>query len=106
MYIFDIKTDRFSDFSYKCEKFDIDSVEADLIFGRPIAFPEEIKDREKKKLTKEEKKILEEKYNKCISEERKRAEENFKKKKKMDIADGFSFLFVGLILLYFYHRRK
>ena len=112
LYIFDIKTDRFSSFEYRCNQFDLDNIRArKLVGGGFNPMPIEVEMIEKnnqknKKLTEEDKKFLKKKYEECIEKAKKDDEEAFVQRKKMDLTDGLAFLIVGFALLFFYQRRK
>jgi hypothetical protein len=111
IYIFDIKEDRYNSFEYRCEQFDIDSVEARRLVGTNLNMPvslSPVKENSQKisKLTKEDKEFLRKKFEECKKETKKEAQEDFERREKMDIAEGIAFMLVGFPLLYFYQRRR
>ncbi len=116
LYIFDIKQDRYTSLDYRCQQYDIGSIEANRILGNDLIMgpipavgisPRKTNERESgKELTEEEKEFLQKKFKECKEEARKSAEENFRRGEKMDIASGLAFVLVGLPLLYFYQRRR
>ncbi len=113
IYIFDLKQDRYNRFDYRCEKFDIDSIEAMRLTGRgdlgvlnEVQLSATKKTEKAKKLTKEEKDFLRKKYQECKKEVKIEAQKDFERGEKMDIAEGIAFMLVGFPLLFFYQRRR
>ena len=114
LYVFDVKQDRYNNWEYQCQQYDIDSIEARRLVGDnfvgPLGAieirPKKEVEKEDKKLTKEEKEFLEKKFKECKKEAKETAEKNFQRREKMDIADGIAFMVVGFALLYFYQRRR
>lgn len=66
----------------------------------------EKKDKIKEKLTENEKKILKDKYNKCLADEKTKDERRIKNNNGRQMAWGLAFLIVGTPILWFYHRRR
>ncbi len=110
LYIFDIKKDTYGSSYYKCEIFNIDTVRANEIMGRKVPFDldmrVEVKNKNIKNLTKEDKDFLRNKYQECVKESKKEDMDNFQRGQKTNIAEGLAFILVGIPLIYFYQRRR
>lgn len=110
LYIFDLKEDRYNNFDYRCEKYNVDSIRANKLLGFQDEFmltkPIVKNDKKIEKLTQEDIEFLEKKYKECKKEAQKEAEKEFQKREKMDIAERIAFILVGFPLLYFYQRRE
>jgi len=121
IYIFGIDHGRYNSFAYRCDQFDIASVEARRLIGTNtnltvdvamLELPEkrlnskDEKKQKQKRLTKEEVQFLQTKYKECKKEAKQEAKENFERGEKMDIAEGIAFMLVGFLLLYFYRRKR
>ena len=112
LYIFDLKQDRYNSFEYRCQQYDIDSIEAQRLIGQGDFIPMDINLKRQsntnkiKKLTREDKRFLQNKYKECKKESKEEAEKQFQRGEKMNIAEGIAFMVTGFTLLYFYQRRK
>jgi len=111
IYIFDLKQDRYNSFEYRCEQYDIDSIEARRLMERDfdgvrVDIAMNPSSEKVKKLTKENKKFLQNKYKECKKEAKEEAEKQFQRGEKMDIAEGIAFMITGFTLLYFYQRKR
>ena len=109
LYVFDVQEGRYSNYTYRCEQYDIDSIEARRLVGMDFGPAIQVKTPSTKKiakLTEAEKKKLREQYTKCKKEAKEEAHKSFVNGEKMDIATGIAFILVGLPLLYFYQRKR
>jgi len=113
IYVFDLKQDRYNRFDYRCEQFDVDSIEARRLMGQGdfnniarIDIAIKPSSEKAKKLTKEDKEFLQNKYKECKKEAKEEAQNDFQRSEKMDIAEGIAFMITGFTLLYFYQRKR
>ena len=110
VYVFDVQNGRYNNYEYRCEQYDVDSIEARRLVGDNIHMLETkapVKNKDAiKELTEKQRTFLKNKYKECKIESKEDSYKDFINGEKMDIATGIAFILVGLPLLYFYQRRR
>ncbi len=103
LYVFQIKTESYGDFSYRCARFDPMTPE---VLPLDLAGPHHKASQKPKDLSAEEKAKMQKQYDECIKKEEQKAELRYKKSKKSDMADGVAFLIAGTVLLLMFRRKR
>jgi len=110
VYVFHIQSDGYNDYTYQCEQFNIDTIEANRLMGnnfgpKPVVVsPENTK--QILKLSEQDKEKLRKKHKECLLEAEQKSHNKFLTKQKINLATGIAFVVVGLPLLFFYQKRN
>ncbi len=110
VYVFHIEYNGYDDFSYKCEQFDVDFIEANRLrgnnFGSKPAIMNSENEKQVAKLTEAEREKLRKKYKECKKEAQQEAHKKFLVQEKIHLATGIAFVVVGIPLLIYYQKRS